>query len=104
MNKTKKRGVNERFRKWVRAKGCLLNLSTCFGITHFAHVKHAGMGGPANKDVGNGVHLCAKHHAEQHSIGTFSFTRKHRATLRSMTLKEHATRLAFEYRLEQVGF
>ena len=76
---------NREFQDYVRRQGCAVYLgspeASHWGPIGFAHVKSRGSGG---HDEGNGLGLCAKHHAEQHTMGVKSFAKRYRVNLQAV--------------------
>jgi hypothetical protein len=78
--------IDEPYRTWVRAQGCVLrgrwchddnqipafqdSYHVCWGPVEFHHVKTRGAGG---KDRGNGVGLCTTGHRSFHDLGRATF-------------------------------
>lgn len=74
---------------WIRQFTCTLwSREECEGRIEAAHVRlgaHAGMGQKPGDD--RTVSLCAKHHAEQHSIGEATFAAKYGVDLEKIAAR-----------------
>lgn len=70
----KPRIVDEAYREWIRAHGCVVSNGECYGPIDACHVKSRGAGGSDPKNL---FSACRKHHAEQHTLGIKSFGAKY---------------------------